>query len=62
MVQGVNKNKILDIQNILTKKEIQMLQNVGYILLSDDIVKKAENSENYKIKKIDNILLLQLNS
>ncbi|WP_320034617.1 hypothetical protein ACMC56_12250 [Campylobacterota bacterium DY0563] len=62
MEHNVSKNKILEMKNILTKKEIRMLQNVGYVLLSENIVKKAENSENYKIKKIDNILLLQLNS
>lgn len=55
-------NKILNISNILTKKEIKMLENVGYVLLTENTVKKAENSQNYTIKKIDNILLLQLSN
>ncbi|WP_044417992.1 hypothetical protein [Halarcobacter anaerophilus] len=56
------ENKVLNISNILTQKEIKMLQNVGYVLLSGNLVKKVANSQNFRIKKSDSVLFLQLSN
>lgn len=62
MYREKQNNKILDISNVLTPKEKKMLENVGYVLLSGNIAKRVDNSKNFKIKRIDNILLLQLDN